>query len=199
MKLGVAMLWDSRYWPIANWSFKINMAYCLREKMDLIARMGSLDPSRDISWSKIKLLLDNLEQFDWLVWCDADAALYGDIRGRIEQVEMHKWCVINKDFPASGAPANCGVFAMRNCQRAKEFLWRIWLTPSVKTDTRYWEQLSFNYWLLERQEYSEGVAIVEWLQTPGYELDMVAHHKGGEPDDTKLAGLMTCARLNNVK
>ena len=83
------------------------------------------DPQRDATWSKIPLLQKYLGDWDWLMWIDGDVLITNQerkIEEFIDLVDSSKFLFIGKDFQG----LNAGVFIIRNCPQAHEFLKDVW-------------------------------------------------------------------------
>jgi hypothetical protein len=80
---------------------------------------------RDATWSKIPLLQKHLGDWEWLMWIDGDVLITNQdrkIEEFIELVQPDKFLFIGKDFQG----LNAGVFLIRNCPLAHEFLRDVW-------------------------------------------------------------------------
>ena len=75
MKILILTLADEPYWPIARISNPNKAAYAARHGYDFRAYSHSNDTRRPTSWSKLQLVANALEEYDWVFWTDADSLI----------------------------------------------------------------------------------------------------------------------------
>jgi hypothetical protein len=105
---------------------------------DLIAVDRVLAPSRPAAWSKLVLLRELMEEYDRLVWIDADAVVVdprpdifrGVTRARSVGMVTHRYDGL--EIP------NLGIMALRSCAWSKRFLGRLWAAEHF-IDHKWWE------------------------------------------------------------
>ena len=125
-------------------SYHINKLYCQKYGYDLKFSSKRRHNREDLAWEKLPMVIEHLDNYDYVIWIDADAHFYID-RGPIEDIiNEHKdtqiifsECGTAKGFPAPDPrgwlksfstckekyPAlNTGVFIVKNTPQAKEFL-----------------------------------------------------------------------------
>jgi hypothetical protein len=109
---------------------------------------------RELQWAKIPLLQKHLADWDWLVWIDGDVLITNQDR-KIEEfitlIQPDKFLFIGKDFQG----LNSGVFIIRNCPAAHEFLNDVWVFEGY-----------------DRKLFHEQTAMTELLSTK--------YHGGGQ-------------------
>lgn len=126
--------------------YKKRMALCTKTQEEHAARHGYTritdescwDPSRPHPWSKIKLLQKYLNHYDHLFWLDADVIIMNPerkIETFIELLPTDKFLFIGHDL----SNLNSGVFVIRNCPLAHEFLADVW-SMTQYTHHPWWEQ-----------------------------------------------------------
>lgn len=87
-------------------------------------------PERDATWSKIPLLRKYLPDYDYIMWIDGDVLItnqYRRIEDFISLMQPGKFILIGQDFQG----LNAGVFVIRNCQDALNFLAKAWERPEL--------------------------------------------------------------------
>lgn len=119
------------YQEIGEISSRLIIEYCTKWQFDCRIRTD-FDESREPSWSKIKFLLEDISNYQWLMWIDADACINRmdfDVR-ELCQKELN----ISKDIYS----INCGVFIVRGSEYMADVLREVWITPGDGC----WEQIA---------------------------------------------------------
>jgi len=113
--------------------YKQRMHLCTQSQDDYVKKNGYsiirdetvYDKERPYPWSKIKLVQKYLEDYDYLMWIDADVMIMNDER-RIEDfinlIPDDKFLFIGRDFN----DLNSGVFIIKNCKESFTFLEKVW-------------------------------------------------------------------------
>jgi hypothetical protein len=107
-------------------------------------------PERDATWSKIPLLQKYLPMYDYIMWIDGDVLVTNQDRKIEEFINLlpaDKFLLIGHDFQG----LNAGVFVIRNCPLALDFLADAW-----------------NRQELARVLFHEQTAMTDLLATPKY-------------------------------
>ena len=107
-------------------------------------------PERDATWSKIPLLQKYLPMYDYIMWIDGDVLVTNQDRKIEEFINLlpaDKFLLIGRDFQG----LNAGVFVIRNCPLALDFLVDAWNRPE-----------------LARVLFHEQTAMTDLLATPKY-------------------------------
>lgn len=78
--------------------------------------------SYNLAWAKIKLLLDQLENYDWLFWIDMDAIIMNDNIHLEQLIDDRYSLIITKDHNF----LNAGVFLIKNSEWSKQLLSTVW-------------------------------------------------------------------------
>ena len=96
------------------------------------------DPTRAHSWSKIRILQKYIKDYDYIVWMDADVLIMNqnrNIEDFIQLLPENKFLLIGRDFNN----LNAGIFVMKNCPLAHEFLDDVW-SKTQYLNHEWWEQ-----------------------------------------------------------
>src|SRR5688572_3984070 len=75
MRIAVVTLATPEMSAVARLSEPNKRAYCARHGYEFISLDRTLDGGRPPQWSKVLLLLQHLDPFDWLFWSDADSLI----------------------------------------------------------------------------------------------------------------------------
>jgi len=138
MKVGLVMFYDDVVREYGDLTREINQIYCDKYDLDLIFS-SDRRTTRHPAWERIPLILDNLRNYDYLVWIDADAFfyLYKNIKDMVCK---------NKDFVFSmdigHRNVNTGIFIVKNSEYSHEFL-RRWMDEDLYASNPYpqwWDQ-----------------------------------------------------------
>lgn len=78
MKICVLMWYDSSITIFAEINYKINKLYCEKHGYDIIKSDKRNYKDRPTHWERLPLVLQNIDNYDYVVWIDADAFFYID-------------------------------------------------------------------------------------------------------------------------
>jgi hypothetical protein len=112
--------------------------YANRHGYTRITDESVYDPERPFPWSKIRLVQKYLTDYDFLVWMDADVLVTNpDIKMEvfIAMMKPDAFMFLGHDFQN----LNTGVFVIRNCPLAHEFLEDVW-NKTEYLHHIWWEQ-----------------------------------------------------------
>jgi galactosyl transferase GMA12/MNN10 family len=113
-------------------------AYALRHGYTRITDESVCDPSRPLPWSKIPLIQKYLSHYDYIVWMDADVLIMNPeikLEIFINMMKPSSFMIIGHDLNN----LNTGVFVIRNCPLAREFLADVW-NKTEYLNHKWWEQ-----------------------------------------------------------
>jgi hypothetical protein len=139
--------------------YKKTISHCIKSQEEHALKHGYTritDESvfvteRDATWSKIPLIKKYLPEYDYIMWIDGDVLITNQDR-KIEQfislIAEDKFLLIGHDFQG----LNAGVFIIRNCPLALDFLSDAWERPE-----------------LSRVLFHEQTAMTDLLATPKYQ------------------------------
>ena len=100
-------------------------AHAKKHGYDRITDESIVCRARDYTWSKIPLIQKYLPKYDFIMWIDGDVMITNQERKLEDFIHLlaeNKFLLIGRDFQG----LNAGVFIIRNCHRAFEFLERVW-------------------------------------------------------------------------
>ena len=116
--------------------------YADRHGYDLAVRQDLTDPDRAPSWNKLPFFLELFEDYDLVVWVDADAAIVDsrfDIADELAPDDLMG--VVAHEYDDQVIP-NCGVWVLRNHDDVRRFVERLWNRTEF-LDHRWWENAAF--------------------------------------------------------
>ena len=146
-------MFDERFADIGNHSSLVMADYCHRRGYEFVCYRHVPDPSRPASWNKIRLIQQELQYCDWLIWMDADAIPVNpdfSIERLIEKLP-------DKDFLVSSDENGLcfGVFVVRNCAWSVKFFDTIWFVGQMDLD------FAKQYHMVPRWEQVSAIALMK--------------------------------------
>lgn len=167
---------------------------------DLIVHDRSLQTERPAAWDKIVLIRSLLEQYDTVVWVDADAAIVRhdvDIRS-VADPERFFWMTMH--HIAGQEQPNTGVLVVRRGSDADTFLKQVWAQTSL-INHPWWEQAAILR-LLGYDVNTPGVATLTaptpWFEKVGWfppEWNSIIEDMAQDPRVVHYAGRSQELRL----
>ena len=122
MKIGLCMFYDDAIKEYGDINFKINKKYCEKYNIDLIFSNHPKYKNILPTWERLPLILHYIQDYDYLIWIDADAFFYKDAINIIEIIQQ------NIDVPfifsndIGDKNINAGFFIVKNSDYSIEFL-----------------------------------------------------------------------------
>jgi len=120
MKVGVVMFYDDNIKSYAEINYEINKKYCEKNNLEIILSNEKKYSNRHSAWERLPLLLDNISNFDYLIWIDADAFFYNDANNIIDIININNNA--NFIFSYGLKNINTGIFIVKNSQYSIDFL-----------------------------------------------------------------------------
>lgn len=188
MKIAILTVYDDAYAPVANITCPVIERYCIAHGYTpWVRRREKLSSWSETVWQKIPLLRESFEDYDWVMWIDADAMVMNHtirLERIIESALGQSNLIISRDENG----LNAGVFLLKNCLMSHKFL--------EDVDSKKQEFLSHRYPEQEAMEsclpYCSTAYVPSWVLNqfwctwmPG---DFIVHHAGGSVQD-KVKGL----------
>jgi hypothetical protein len=120
------MWYDDAIKSYADYSYKINKMYCDKYGHTLIYSDKRLHIKRHAAWERLPMILDHLQNYEYVMWIDSDAYFYYDSGDILEIIKKHsEYDII---FSHSGkppyklTPINSGVFIVKNTEYSYQFI-----------------------------------------------------------------------------
>ncbi len=137
-RIDVATMSIGEWYQTATLPSHVNKeSYCDRHGYHFHAYTESLDESRPIPWSKIKIIQQLFEDAEvkWVFWTDADSLIMNsDIKLKWFLDDRYDMICATDD-----EHLNSGQFLIRNCKWSKDFLARIYAKEEF-INNGWWEQ-----------------------------------------------------------
>jgi mannan polymerase II complex MNN10 subunit len=168
---------------------KTKKAYCKKQGHPFLLETNWLDPSRPISWSKVKFLELHLASFDWLFYSDADSLIMNDAIALEGLIDNNYDLIITTDFNG----INAGQFLIRNSSWSRAFFSKAYAMTAF-INHPWWEQRAFLEILKDPKElkhvkivpqrtfnayfdnYQQGDFLIHFPSFNGLELFYVMQH-----------------------
>lgn len=176
--IAVITLGTSNILCYSKYVFEINRSYCERNKYTYIQYNETLDALRPIPWSKILAVKNHIDNFEWIMWIDADAMFFNHdilIEDRIDEnynLIIGKACGDtwtennNSDF----VNVNTGSFIIRG-----KSLWSSFLLNNIYSridciNSKWWENYALMKIILENNNIiNSKIKIIDQELINGYE------------------------------
>ena len=186
---------------------RINLNYCLKQRYNFRAYTRGFDESRFPSWSKLLFIKDALQHYEWVFWIDADA-VFTNHKLRIERIIQAGGDIfICRETP--DMIFSCGVFMIHQCE------WSFWLIDEMWNTTGWdwlgsWEQSAFNkLWIegkvgnrmvyYQMRDFNSVPAPAPHPEMEWQVGDYVAHRMGDYPSKPRIEMLTECLKKNEVQ
>ena len=126
MKFCILMWYDENIASYGDINYEINKKYCDKNNIELIRCNERRYSNRHPAWERIPLILKYINDYDYVIWIDADAFFYNDANNIVDIINDN----INYNFIFSNDYGNnninTGVYIVKNSQYSIDFLTR-WL------------------------------------------------------------------------
>lgn len=122
MKVGVLMFYDENVKSYADINYFINKQYCAKYNLELIVSNTHSYSNRHPAWERLPFLLNNILNYDYLIWIDADAFFYNDVNNICDIITQHADYnfIFSNDIGDNNI--NTGIFIVKNNQYSIDFL-----------------------------------------------------------------------------
>ena len=125
MKIAVLMWYNQHVAHYGDICLEINRLYCQKHGYELIRSSKRTYKDRPPTWERFPLLLKHIENYDYVVWIDADAFFYNSAPP-LEEIINHyeKDILLSADVDTYLVPnsVNAGVFVLKNTKKVISLL-----------------------------------------------------------------------------
>jgi hypothetical protein len=143
MKIAITTLYTPEIADFSKEAVKNFRMYCDLHDYDLFAYEESLIDGLRGNWCKPKVLLDHINDYDYIVWLDSDIAIL-DINRKLEEIiEPHKEKLFIATDDMGGWKLNNGFMIFKNTKFVKDFLSILWKQQSGFKDKERGDQKFF--------------------------------------------------------
>ncbi len=157
--------------------------YARRWGWDLVLSTEDLSGERPAPWGKVPLIRGLLDEYDWILWLDADVVVVGMDADIAAEIEDGKDLYLVEHAWSGEYTANSGVCLLRSSDWARAFLDEVWRSEH-HVDHGWWENAA----VLELLGYSLRPArLVEptpWLERTKFldrRFNSVPVHRAAQP------------------
>ena len=142
MRIGVLMFYDENIKDYGDINYKINKKYCEKYNLELIMSNEKKYNNRHSAWERLPLILSHIENYDYLIWIDADAFFYVDDNSNNIVDIINKNLDVNFIFSNNigNEIINTGIFIVKNSQYSIDFI------NKWAYDEELYKNNSFPYW-----------------------------------------------------
>jgi hypothetical protein len=125
MKICLLMFYDDNIKAYGDINYKINKLYCEKYGLDIIVSNNILNINRLQHYQRLYLILKYIDNYDYIMWIDADAFFYIDSSNIVDIINNNP----EKDFifsnDISTTNINTGFFIVKSTNYSKDFI-NIW-------------------------------------------------------------------------
>ena len=125
MKIAIVTFYNEAIADYGSLTSRINQIYCKKHGYTWIVNNTPSYKNRHPAWENLPTLLTHIDNYDYVVWIDADAFFYTDSHSMESILTLYP----NDDFVCSrdlgnipDGEINTGIFAVKNTEYAKKFL-----------------------------------------------------------------------------
>lgn len=143
MKIAITTLYTPEIADFSKEAVKNFRMYCDAHGYDLFAYEESLIDGLRGNWCKPKVLLDHINDYDYIVWLDSDIAIL-DINRKLEEIiEPHKEKLFIATDDMGGWKLNNGFMIFKNTKFVRDLLSILWKQQSGLKDKERGDQKFF--------------------------------------------------------
>lgn len=115
------MWYDETIASYGNINYEINKKYCDKNNIELIRCNERRYSNRHSAWERIPLILKYINEYDYVMWIDADAHFYIDSKNIMDLINTNTSSnfIFSKDISEA---INTGCFIVKNIQYSIDFL-----------------------------------------------------------------------------
>lgn len=146
MKLCLLMFYDNNIKEYGDICYNINKLYCDKFNIDIVLSNDKKYNSRHSAWERLPLIIDNISNYDYVMWIDADAFFYNDSENILNIIQKYNNFnfIFSKDLNSiRESDINSGFMIIKNSEYSINFL-KLWAFDEelYKKNTRpyFWDQ-----------------------------------------------------------
>jgi hypothetical protein len=116
------MWYDDNIKSYGDINYKINQSYCEKYNLEIICSHKKMHPTRCAMWERLPLLLQNLSNYDYMIWIDADAFFYFEASNILDIIIDNPTPNFIFSNDLGNRNINTGFFIVKNSQYSIDFL-----------------------------------------------------------------------------
>jgi hypothetical protein len=130
------MWYDEAISCYGNNNYEINKKYCDKNNIELIVCNKRRHGNRHPAWERIPLILEYINDYDYIMWIDADAHFYIDSNNIMDLISDNTSFdfIFSKDITVA---INTGCFIVKNTQYSIDFLTKWGYDESLYNNNNY--------------------------------------------------------------
>lgn len=142
LKICCFMWYDINMESYGNVNFEINKKYCEKYGYDIIKSNERTYKTRTPHWERLPFILKHMDNYDYIVWIDADAHLYLDSAPLTNVIDVYrdKLFILSADIDEPVYDhrwaVNSGFFIMKTTPQSKKIITE-WATNEELYKQRY--------------------------------------------------------------
>jgi hypothetical protein len=118
------MFYDDTIKEYGDINYEINKLYCEKYNLEIIVTNERLQTDRHPAWERLSHILKYIENYDYLIWIDADAFFYNNANDITELISQYENTNINFIFSndIGNNNVNTGFFIVKNSEYSINFI-----------------------------------------------------------------------------
>ena len=125
MNVAVIMFYDEKIKEYGELTYFINKKYCEKFNLQIIVSNTPIYTNRHPAWERLPLILENIRNFDYLIWIDADAFFYNNIDNIVDVIKKNSEYNFIFSNDKDNKNINTGFFIIKNTAYSIYFI-TIW-------------------------------------------------------------------------
>ena len=175
--LCIATLYTSEIASLAERTNPSKFAYCQRWGYVFECHAGTLDPSRPPAWSKLRIVRNLLDRYQWVFWLDADALIMNpEVRAETLLDDRYNLILAKQPGPDpwGNHHLNTGSFFIKSDKWSKRLL-DDWYDQIQFIDHPGWEQEAFLHLYRQRDDVHYPINVHHWWGYMNRRGDMIMY------------------------
>lgn len=172
MRVKIVTFYDDAMCAVGDVTRDINEQYATGHGYSFVCYRTRPDPNLNPSWNKLKVVQQEMGDYDWIFWLDADAVFVNKTRSLDDLfASTKKPMLVSSDTNG----VCCGIFALRNCAWSVQLLttWLFLGEMPLYSHRRFhsesrWEQDTFKALLSDFISVYSNVGVIpeDVIQNP---------------------------------
>jgi len=121
-RICLIMFYDFMVKEYGDIIYNINKRYCEKNNIDIILSEKRTYKDRHSAWERLPLILNNIENYDYLIWVDSDAFFKNKAKNIIEIIYKNKDVNFIFSNDINNKNINTGIFIVKNSEYSIDFI-----------------------------------------------------------------------------